>query len=422
MAENPSTTLLYERHQPASTSTGELAVEPVLPPKEHTQMYNIESQAVNIENERMHGELEQKQARIRELEETAEGDRKRAEEAEMELIRAQQERQSALADCHHYREELFRVRPAVCTVLRLRPGNDRDQDNEPLNLESPDQSKYRSSVVLRAHQFDNRQTNDIEYTFDRIFHQTDTNETVYEYIKPLVQAALEEVNVGIFLDGPSGSGKTYTLLEPPNGIAFLLAQHIFQYSCSGEGRPRALEVKFLVFKIYMEKLYEAKDQNCSVPLFISDAQWGVFSDKQHRAKIEGQKTPSATDLMSKLQQIYRTRDKCSTKQNETSSRGHTVCMIEISSTSLEGKEATSRLSLVDLAGPESSDDSPNPRQTTCINQGRGAILDQLSDMIRLHQPNLKSAEKKKGWEALRRNAKNSPVCNVSRQSKDLSGD
>lgn len=94
-----STTSLHECHQSASSTTGKDAVRPMLPPKEHTRMYNTETQAVNIENEQM---LEQNTAKER-----AEDAQRRAACAGTNT-RRQQEYQSALTDCCRYREELFR--------------------------------------------------------------------------------------------------------------------------------------------------------------------------------------------------------------------------------------------------------------------------------------------------------------------------
>lgn len=156
---------------------------------------------------------------------------------------------------------MFRLRPAVWTIFRFRPGSEKDRGSEFLKSELSDRSKSRFSLILRAHHLDKRQTGDVKYTFDRGFREKDTNKTVYEQIEPLIDAALKGLDVVIFLDGPSGSGKTYTLLKPSSVIACSIVKQIFQPSCFEEGRPHVLEVKLFGFKDYMDKLYDAKDRN-----------------------------------------------------------------------------------------------------------------------------------------------------------------
>ncbi|CAD7933738.1 unnamed protein product [Amoebophrya sp. A120] len=66
-----------------------------------------------------------------------------------------------------------------------------------------------SSLVLRSG--DNFGGREVEFAFDRVFGQKDTQATIYEEVGPLLEGIPRGFHLAIFAYGQTGSGKTYTL-------------------------------------------------------------------------------------------------------------------------------------------------------------------------------------------------------------------
>ena len=124
-------------------------------------------------------------------------------------------------------------------------------------------------MVLRG---DAKNSRDTHYEFDRVFHQTDTNRDIYEHVRPMVQAAIEGLDVAIILEGPSGLEKSHTMFGRPDGFAFSIAGHVLQSSKVGEEVSSQMRVRIANFKVYREKILDAmvsKGEN--PPLHIKEA-------------------------------------------------------------------------------------------------------------------------------------------------------
>lgn len=309
-----------------------------------------------------------------------------------------------------HRRELFDLRKSVWTLARIRPRIPHDRENEKINLVSSDPSKHRCSLVLRKEHKIKRLDADQEFDFDRVFHEHDTNHTVSSYVKPMVQAAAEDgLDAAIFLEGPSGSGKSHTLFGQDDGIALSMAKYLFERP-NVEGEPSSAEIHLYGFKVYNGLLYDALDCKNRHGLHISnEAPMRVYYDPHFKQRFEGKKVSSAAQLTAAFKQIYSARDEGRTKQNETSSRGHTICMLDFDRRgTAEGQSNVSLLFLVDLAGPESMAQSQNSNETRSITQSRMELRCRLRDMVKLHASSDKP--KRSAREAMRYNLKNSPVC------------
>lgn len=367
------------------------------------------------DKKRLEGNAVASEEKMLKMQKEIEDKKKRLEEMELQVDISEERSRKTLKETKRENEklraELIRLRGKVWFYLRLRPKVDRDKENQYLDLTSPDD--FHHSLNLPGG-IDEKHPIDTHYEFDRVFHHTDTNHDVYEHVRPMVQAAMEGLDVAIILEGPSGSGKSYTMFEQPDGIAFSVARHILQLPSDGEGSSGQMQIRISNFKVYMENILDAtisKGEN--PPLHVreeKDTKIQVYRDKRCAARVEGKLVSSKEQLTSEFVRILKAREQRETAQNATSSRSHAVCKLDFLSYNVEAGEArTSSLFLVDLAGPESYEQSPNPEETKNITKGRTELQHRLCEMIQLHQLDLSSPKRKEKTQALRLQLKNSKV-------------
>ncbi|KAL8899393.1 MAG: hypothetical protein Q9192_001588 [Flavoplaca navasiana] len=315
-----------------------------------------------------------------------------------------------------YRRELFDLRKSVWTVARIRPRIVHDLNREKIDVVLSDPFKHRRSLILRKEHNIDRLDADREYDFDRVFHEQDTNSMVSLYVKPMVQAAAEDgLNAAILVEGPSGSGKSYTLFGQNDSIAFWMAKYLFEpRDLEGELPPP--KIRLYGLKVYQDLLYDALDRQNKHMLHISnETPLRIYHDQQFKRRFEGNEVFSTLQLTTALRRIYGARDERRTEQNETSSRGHTICMLEFHRQgSIGGNSATSLLFLVDLAGPEPIAQSQHQNETKSITKSRTELQCRLRDMVNLYAPNGKSAKEGAARQTLRLALKNSPLTNILR--------
>lgn len=363
-----------------------------------------EIENLRSQRDRLHGCLQGAEDKARTAQSTAEHSQKMVTNIQRQIGALEHENS-------HYRKELIRLKGKVWTFARVRPKIDQDEEDHFLDLTSRD--RYNSSLILRGGQIDEKHSSNAEYHFDRVFHHTDTNQTVYEHIKPIVQAAIEGLDVAIILDGPSGSGKSYTMFEPPHGVAFAVGSHVFHRSSLEQDPSGHMQTKISGFKVYREKLLDATDKKGTQQLYIrdrADRELEVYRDSQLRTKVDGTTVSTSKQLISELMRILGARERRETDQNATSSRGHTICKLDFSRSTVEaGEPKKSCLFLIDLAGPEPFDSSPDPNETISITQGRTELQNRLGDVVKLHRSRAQPDVKKRVADKLRLDLKNSKV-------------
>ena len=386
----------------------------VMTAREHEKQLPTAPEIDNLRSQR-----DRLQGRLQGSEEKAQTARSMAEHSQQTIMDMQRQLGQLEYENNHYQKELIRLKGKVWTFARVRPKIEQDQEDRFLDLTSRDQND--SSLILRGGQIDKKHLSDTEYSFDRVFHGTDTNQTVYKHIKPIVQAAMEGLDVAIILDGPSGSGKTHTMFEPPHGIAFSIASHLFHRSSLEEDPSGHLQAKISGFKIYREKLLDATDKKGAQHLYIRDpvdSELEVYRDGKFRTKVDGTLVSTSKQLISELTRILDARERRETEQNATSSRGHTICKLDFTQLKVEaGEPKKSCLFLVDLAGPEPFDSSPDADETISITQGRTELRNRMHQAVKLHRSRAQSDVRKRAADKLRLDLKNSTVCQLPQRRR-----
>lgn len=235
-----------------------------------------------------------------------------------------------------------------------------------------------------------------QFTFDRVFHETSTQEEVFSEISQLVQSALDGYRVCIFAYGQTGSGKTHTIIGSENDLGMVprSIQQIFDRAERLSKDRWQFEFRASFLEIYNEKIADllcknsrlpSKQGNCAA-LKVKREEYAVsYDEENNECKVDGLtvvevKNPaSAIALVTKA---MKNRATASTKSNAESSRSHSVFRLYIKgSNSSTGQNLRGVLNLVDLAGSErvkvSMAEGDRLRETKAINKS----LSQLSVVI-----------------------------------------
>ncbi|KAI1143134.1 P-loop containing nucleoside triphosphate hydrolase protein [Hypoxylon sp. FL0543] len=186
------------------------------------------------------------------------------------------------------------------------------------------------------------------FDFERIFGPEETNDDVFEEISELVECALDGDKIGIFAYGQTGAGKTHTLC------------HRCVDGRSGDGLiPRTLSLMF-----------DAVERTTGYNYSISMSAIEIYVNRTYdllREPVGGQKVQTRPDqakfvplnsIVSADQIVnyaMNERETSSTDKNSVSSRSHLIFTFRIDRTGpVAGQVDTGYLYLVDLAGSERS--------------------------------------------------------------------
>ncbi|XP_076167652.1 protein claret segregational isoform X2 [Ptiloglossa arizonensis] len=193
-----------------------------------------------------------------------------------------------------------------------------------------------------------------EFTFDKVFPPTTSQQDVFEELALLVQSALEGYNVCVFAYGQTGSGKTYTMEGLPGydteGMIPKTVQHIFKEMRQFQllGWEYQIEASFL--EIYNEHIIDLLDSQPKIH------EIRMADNKGHDLYVSNLKIEeihSPEELHECLLIAQRNRAVAATLSNERSSRSHSVTRIKLIGVHKTKEEISiGNLNLVDLAGSE----------------------------------------------------------------------
>ncbi|XP_050493495.1 protein claret segregational-like [Bombus huntii] len=193
-----------------------------------------------------------------------------------------------------------------------------------------------------------------EFSFDKVFPPTATQEHIFEELALLVESALEGYNVCVFAYGQTGSGKTYTMEGLPGiemeGMIPRTVRHIFQKMKEFQllGWEYRIEASFL--EIYNEHIVDLLDSQAKThEIKMADSK----GHNLYVSNLKIQEINSPEELHECLLTAQCNRAVAATQSNERSSRSHSVTRIKLVGThQLKEEISIGNLNLVDLAGSE----------------------------------------------------------------------
>lgn len=355
---------MSELHQTKSSLTQSIS--------DNTELkQRVESQAMTLRQQQ-----EQYEAELGRLRTQNQNQNQRLQEMEEQQHQWEMERRRL----HNMVQELkgnirvfCRVRPLLAAELEVQTGMEHLQfpahDNKALVL-----LKEEQSHIGRERKDDVR----YDFSFDRVFPPSASQEEVFQEISLLVQSALDGYHVCIFAYGQTGSGKTFTMEGPDprdpqrRGMIPRAVSHVFNGAKDMGGRGWQYEFKASFLEIYNESLRDllSPPPNNNQELLIRRV-----SADSHQLHVPNLQRVSVANEEQVLDLLYRAsshRSVARTALNDRSSRSHSIFQLHIQGHNAARQlSCSSILSLVDLAGSERLDKSQSQgqrlRETQSIN-------------------------------------------------------
>ena len=221
-------------------------------------------------------------------------------------------------------------------------------------------------TVVRTEQyekFDSISVNNIgkgrekTFRFDKVYDANAKQSEVYEGVKPLLQSALDGLNVCIFAYGQTGSGKTYTMngaMNSNNKEERGLMPRTFDLVFEKIKKQTLMDVNVRMFalELYVDKLidlFDARPGDGGEKIVIRKNKFGTVMPTGVNVRI----AKTSEDLYNHLEEATQRRKVSSTKMNAESSRSHLIVSIVLKLKDKQsGDESEGKITLVDLAGCE----------------------------------------------------------------------
>ncbi|XP_044954203.1 kinesin-like protein KIN-14D isoform X2 [Hordeum vulgare subsp. vulgare] len=200
------------------------------------------------------------------------------------------------------------------------------------------------------------------FTFNKVFGPTITQDMVFKDIQPLIRSVLDGYNVCIFAYGQTGSGKTYTMMGPEKatekewGVNYRALNDLFNISHARQDMI-TYELTVQMIEIYNEQIRDLLDGGGGTQKKI-----GIQNTMQPNGIVVPDATMCPVNSTSHVIELMQTghgnRAMSATALNVRSSRSHSVVIIHVRGQDLITRNTLrGALHLVDLAGSERVDRS-----------------------------------------------------------------
>mmetsp|Transcript_44520 Transcript_44520/g.123248 ORF Transcript_44520/g.123248 Transcript_44520/m.123248 type:complete len:1252 (-) Transcript_44520:30-3785(-) len=240
----------------------------------------------------------------------------------------------------------------ICVSVRCRPMSGKelvDGSTSAVDFEGP------SELIVKGLGEQHR------YAFDHVFAPAHSQGDIFNVLGvALLDSAFDGYNSTIFAYGQTGSGKTHTMMNhradtAERGLIPRIADGLFQRiaALTQEHASRSYLVCCSFLEMYNEIIFDLMlpkaKQNKSGLEIKEHRGVGVFVKDLKEMVVQ-----SADELNRVIETGFGHRATAATKMNETSSRSHCVCTIQLhqKDTEDESKNTFSKVNLVDLAGSE----------------------------------------------------------------------
>ncbi len=328
-----------------------------------------------VEKEKMQRELEESQ---KSSEANSELERKRLEEiAAKHKAEADQWKKNHAKE-QKEREEIAKKSIAIEKAYKIANERAKKEYNEKMNLLGNIRVFARIRPMLgfekdkgcvpiittqQYDKFDSLTVNNIEkgrektFRFDRVYTSSASQSEVYEGAEPLLQSALDGLNVCIFAYGQTGSGKTYTMngaMNSTNTDAKGLMPRTFDliFEKINKQKLMEVEVRMFILELYVDKLidlFDASRGENGERIVIRKNKFGTVMPTGVNVRV----AKTAQDLYNYLDEATDRRKVSSTKMNAESSRSHLIVSVVLKLKDKQsGDESEGKITLVDLAGCE----------------------------------------------------------------------
>lgn len=337
--------------------------------------------------------------------------------------------QKEIADSGNHCEVTEHSDPAVEVVVRIKPVNEMNQ-------------------AVKKVSSDTLSVGDRKFTFDSVLDSCSNQEHVFQLVGvPLVKNSLAGYNTAVLSYGQTGSGKTYTMWGPPSAmvedpspgslqgivprIFQMLFSEIHQEQDNSEGKQINYQCRCSFLEIYNEQIGDLLDQTQRNLEIRDDPKNGLYVEN-----LTEEYVTSYEDVTQILIKGLSSRKVGATSLNSKSSRSHIVFTFIIESWCKEtsskcfSSSRTSRITLVDLAGPDRNKLEEAGRQ--CVKEGKNVkkSVSQLGHLVHALTNGLYTGNSKDTLyrdsrlthllrEPLGGNAKLTLICTISPENKNI---